>query len=194
MTNEEKATTITVAEVKALLAFASHKDMRPNMEGICISSGPLGARFGATDGRTLAVRGFDPRAKWVGKAVPSTLWKLVIKGAKAADLVTWKIDGEAVELSCRGITVYGELLAGPFPPAHGVIPPEDRDPVPCIHLNADAYLSRLELVGSAVRSVVGSLKSAAWAMRIGGELDPILLSLDVPGSALWTVVIMPMRM
>lgn len=195
MNHEEQAQAVTVAEVKALLAFASHKNERPHLEGICICSGGLGDRLAATDAYTLAIRGACPRDKWQGRAVGTSLWKEAIKGGKATDLVTWEIVGDVVTLSRCGNMVRGKLLPKDFPNVAAVIPAEEREPVSSVALAAGEYLSRLALVDAAEKSVTGrKLTNGTWRMSLGGELDPILLSIDTPGCAPWTVVIMPIRM
>lgn len=183
----------TVAEVKALLEFASTDVSRVGMCGIGISEG----RLAATDGHTAVIRGATPRDSWSHTyAVPTDLWATAIRGAKAGDTVEVFIDENGVRLVCGPTAVAGHLAPFAFPPLHAVLPEPQREAASHIGIAAGAFLSRLPKIDAAIASVNGRRKShQTWVLACGGELDPILLTAEPGGdSAPWLVVIMPVRL
>lgn len=178
------AITITVAEVKALLKFASEDAARENLCGIAVS----GQRLAATNGHVVAIRGEDPRASWSGALiVPTALWLQAIAGLKAGDQL--EVDGDANLVTITGgpAPVQCRSPKRTFPPLDQVIPESSRKAANSIGVGGH-YLALLPVIDKATRT-----KSGSWDMRCGGELDPILLVAQGRETT-WTVIIMPVRL
>ena len=180
---EANTFTISKAEARALVAFASPDETRQHLNAILFD--PSNGAAVATDGHTLV------RLKGLGCAVGpaflvdrDTLEK-ASKLAKKDDEITVNgavsVDGTVMQ--------YADLSECTFPPYEQVIPKlkEDREIAPAVGINTD-YLGRLSLVAKACGKVHPRV-----TCQVSGELDPILYTCEGPDSGDWTVVIMPVR-
>jgi hypothetical protein len=209
-----------VEDAKALLAFASKDETRPNLCGIGLDA-TRGHAFG-TDGHTLAVATncgkHDHKAFVVPRAVMEQAVKIAKRGriliswptlATKLRLVStdgmptpWSDDDEdedaprAVNVTCGGTTFRANITNATPPPVEQVVPDrkdESGTSAGRIGANMD-YLARLVLVQKAAG--VGGM-----VMQGGkGELDPIRFDVsncrtgDLGDQTQWVAVIMPMRL
>lgn len=179
MTDSDALFTLTKAEAKALLAFASTDPARPWL--CCVQFEPEHGCAVATDGHTLVRRTTSKRA---GDAFMVSTADLAA-AAKACP-AKGEIEVTATALRAGGATVPVRPVDGHFPPYRSVLA-ASREETPSKTIGFDArLLARLALVQDACG------RGQRLRLHLFGELDPQSFDCFSP-TANWDGVIMPCR-
>lgn len=194
---EDRALTITRAELRAVLAHASTDECRVNLHAVQVD--PARRTLAVTDGhRLLAVTADLPEGALAPTAqaitMPRAFLEPLAKGkAKESLRIEWSRDG-ALTAKVGGVTYTGQASEHAFPPWRAVLPSGDGERADTGDFNP-AYLADLALFCAAG---VTSVSITLFAASVSGRADiadhpcPAVLR-GRSDDAQWRLVLMPMR-
>lgn len=185
----ENGVVCTVAELRALLVFASTDPAREHLHALCLER----ARVLASDGHTACLlmpcaqptNAPDAPERWV---VGAPAIKSLAAGRKPDDEVTLTYGDAAIVAESPAGRLDLPRLDVQFPPVMQCVPSHVASEGPCATYGIDArYLARLAVVSKALGG------KAIWRVRTPDDgMAPIRYDASSP-TACATVIIMPAR-
>ena len=189
MRTTETGIVCTVAELRAVLAFASTDSTREHLHALCLER----ARVLASDGHTACLlmpcaqptNAPDAPERWV-VGVPAV--KMLVSGRSAGTEITLTYGDAAIVAESPAGRLDLPRLDVQFPPVMQCVPSHVASDGPCATYGIDArYLARLAIMSKALGG------KTVWRVRTPDDGSaPIRYDASSP-TACATVIIMPAR-